>query len=56
LLKEAVKDEYINVSIVAIEALAKYKAKEHQTLFAEMMDAPNPLVKIAAATAYLQSE
>ena len=56
LLKEAVKDEYINVSIVAIEALAKYKAKEHQTLFAEMMGAPNPLVKIAAATAYLQSE
>lgn len=56
LLEEAVQDEYINVSIVAIEALAKYRNKKNQNLFQKLMDAPNPLVKIAAASAYLQNE
>jgi len=55
-LKEATKDEYINVSITAIEALARYRQKECKNLFAKLMDAPNPLVKIAAATAYLREE
>jgi HEAT repeat protein len=41
---------------VAIEALAKYKQKESQEIFAELMKAPNPLVKIAAAAAFLQVE
>jgi HEAT repeat protein len=56
LLKEAIKDDYVNVSVVAIEALAAYKTKANQKAFIELMDAPNPLVKIAAAAAYLQSE
>ena len=56
LLAIAVKDEYINVSVVAIEALAKYRQKESLKIFIEHMKAPNPLVKIAAAAAYLQVE
>jgi HEAT repeat protein len=56
LLTVATKDEYINVSVVAIEALAKYRQKESQKNFMELMKAPNPLVKIAAAAAFLQVE
>jgi len=55
LLKEVVRDEYINVSIGAIEALAQYPSEDSKKLFIEMMDAPNNLIKIAAATAYLRS-
>ncbi len=56
LFEEAVQDEYTNVVIVALEALAEYGNKEHRKIFAERMDASNPLVQIAAATAYLQAE
>jgi HEAT repeat protein len=56
LLKIAVKDEYINVSVVAIEALAKYRQKDTRAIFTDLMKAPNPLVKIAAAAAYLEIE
>jgi HEAT repeat protein len=56
LLETAVHDDYINVSILAIEALATYWPKEHALLFAGMMKAPNPLVKIAAASAYIRSQ
>lgn len=56
LLETAVRDDYINVSILAIEALARHWPKEHALLFAEMMEAPNPLVKIAAASAYIRSQ
>lgn len=56
LLEKATQDEYINVSIVAIETLAKYRQKASRKLFQELMNAPNPLVKIAAAAAYLQVE
>jgi len=56
LLKGVVYDEYINVSVAAIEALVQYGTKEEQRLFAELMEAPNPLVQIAAAAAYLQGE
>jgi len=56
LLRAAAEDEYINVSIVAIEALARRRAKENRELFIKLMSAPNPLVKIAAAGAYLRSE
>ena len=56
LLEKATQDEYINVSIVAIEALAEYRQKTSRKLFQELMNAPNPLVKIAAAAAYLQVE
>ena len=55
LLRDVVYDEYINVSVAAIEALVHYGAKE-QRLFRELMDAPNQVVQIAAATAYLQGE
>jgi HEAT repeat protein len=54
-LKEAVHDEFINVSIIAIEALTIYRTPECNKIFIEMMDAPNPMVKIAAASAFLQS-
>jgi HEAT repeat protein len=56
MLETAVKDDYINVSIVAIEALSDYRTKEYAPLFIEMMNAPNPLVKIAAATAYVRTQ
>jgi len=52
-LKEATRDEYINVSIGAIEALTRYHGKRSRKLFAELMDEPHSLVKITAATAYL---
>ncbi len=55
LLKDVVRDEYTNVSVAAIEALAQYGSEE-QRLFEEMMNVPNPLVQIAAAAAYLQGE
>jgi len=55
LLGPALDDMYINVSIAALRAMASYKKKESAPLFEKMMGAPNPLVKIAAATAYLQS-
>lgn len=54
LLKSALDDMYINVSIAALRAMAAYKKKESAPFFEKMMAAPNPLVKIAAAAAYLQ--
>jgi HEAT repeat protein len=56
LLKKAVEDEYINISVVAVEALAAYNAEEHRDVFAETMDAPNPMLRIAGAAAYLMGE
>ncbi|MGQ9665509.1 MAG: HEAT repeat domain-containing protein [bacterium] len=55
LLKQAAKDEYINVSLNAINALTKYQKKENLKLFEQLLSAPNPLVRIAAASAYLRS-
>lgn len=55
LLRQATKDEYINVSISAINALAKYQKKENLKLFEQLLSAPNPLVRIAAASAYLRN-
>jgi len=55
LLKQASKDEYINVSISAINALTKYQKKENLKLFENLFSAPNPLVRISAASAYLRS-
>lgn len=54
-LKEATRDEYVNVSTGAIEALAKHYSKKSLTLFRELMDVPNTRIKIAAASAYLVS-
>ncbi|MEO0142143.1 MAG: HEAT repeat domain-containing protein [candidate division WOR-3 bacterium] len=55
LLKKATGDDYINVSIAAIEGLRLYHKKEDLKIFAELFSAPNPLVRIAAATAYLKN-
>lgn len=55
LLRQATKDEYINVSISAINAVAKYQKKENLKLFEQLLFAPNPLVRIAAASAYLRN-
>ena len=54
LLKEATADEYINVSLVAIQALNNYHKKEDKQIFEKLMEASSPLVKIAAAGAYLR--
>jgi HEAT repeat protein len=56
LLKDTVHDEYVSVSVGAIEVLAAYHAQECREIFEERMAVPNPLIKIAAATAYLRSE
>ncbi len=56
LLRDVVRDKYTNVSVAAIEALSQYTSQEQQRLFEEMMNAPNPLVQIAAAAAYLKGE
>jgi len=55
MLREATKDEYVNVSVPAIDALQGYQKKESLSLYEKLMDAPNPLLKIAAAKAYLKS-
>lgn len=52
-LEEATQDQYINVAIGAIEALAKHHGKKSLMLFAELMNVVNPRIQIAAATAYL---
>jgi HEAT repeat protein len=54
LLKQACGDEYINVSINAINTIVKYQKKEDLKLFEQLLRAPNPLVKIASAGAYLK--
>ncbi|UCC12811.1 MAG: hypothetical protein JSW02_04610, partial [candidate division WOR-3 bacterium] len=56
LLKRAVEDEYINVSVVAVEALAVHDAGAHRDIFIRAMDAPNPMLRIAGAAAYLMGE
>jgi HEAT repeat protein len=56
LLTIAAEDEYINVSVVAVEALGAQRTKKYQEVFIHLLDAPNPLVKIAAAAAFLRSK
>lgn len=56
ILEKALKDDYVNVSVMAIDALAEYERQENRQIFQEMMDAPNRLVQIAAAAAYLRSD
>lgn len=52
----ATNDVYINVSIGAIRSLVKYHKPESRQIFIRLLEAPNPLVKIAAAAALLQSK
>ena len=56
LLKQAVEDEYINVSVVAVEALASYDAGAFRDVFIQAMNAPNPMLRIAGAASYLMGE
>ncbi len=55
-VREMTADQYINVSIGAISALIAYHKKESFPVYEKLMDAPNPLLKIAAATAYLSDQ
>ncbi len=56
LLERAVEDEYINVSVVAVEALAAHDASAHRDVFIKAMNAPNPMLRITGAAAYLMGE
>ncbi len=55
-LCQATGDIYINVTIGAIRALIKYRKPESRAVFVRLLDAPNPLVQIAAASALLQCQ
>lgn len=54
-LRASVRDEYTNVAVRAVEALAKYDAANHRALFAELLDSPNIMLRVSAAYAYLRS-
>ncbi|UCD05210.1 MAG: HEAT repeat domain-containing protein [candidate division WOR-3 bacterium] len=54
-LKAAVNDEYINVAVLALEALGIYDAVNQKKLFVEVMDGSSVLLRISAAYAYLRS-
>lgn len=54
-LEEAARDEFVNVATQALNALVKHEPTAYQDLFAELMDARNPLLRITAAKAYLRS-
>jgi HEAT repeat protein len=49
LLKPAVEDEYINVSVVAVEGLALWDPGAYRDIFIKAMNAPNPLLRITGA-------
>lgn len=49
----ATRDEYVTVAVAAVEALAAHDAAGNRDLFLELMDAPRPLLRLAAAAAYL---
>jgi HEAT repeat protein len=54
-LEAATQDELVNVAVLAVNALAKHDAAAYGERFLELMDAQNPLLRIAAASAYLRS-
>jgi HEAT repeat protein len=54
-LEAATRDEFMNVAVRAVKALAQHEPGKYKELFKELMDAQNPLLRIAAATAYLRS-
>ncbi len=55
-LRTATDDVYINVTIGAVRALVKCRKPESKMIFAKLLDAPSPLVRIAAASAFLQTK
>lgn len=53
-LEAATSDEFMNVAVQAVKALARHKPHKYKERFWELLDAQNPLLRIAAATAYLR--
>lgn len=53
-LESVTRDEYVTVAAQAVEALAAHNAGEYRPLFLELMEAPKPLLRLAAAAAYLR--
>ena len=51
---EATRDEYVNVAVKAVQALAEHDASRYRKLFAELMDSSSPLLRITAAAAFLK--
>jgi hypothetical protein len=41
--------------VQALKALVEHEPRAYQELYAELMDAQNPLLRITAAKAYLRS-
>jgi len=54
-LESALKDEFVNVAVLVLRALAEHDAPGQRQQFIELMDAQNPLLRIEAAAAYLRS-
>lgn len=54
-LASAVKDEFFNVAVLALRALAAHDARGQRQQFLELMNGQNPLLRIEAAAAYLRS-
>lgn len=53
-LEAATRDEYVNVAVKAIHALAEHDARNHRKRFIELMDSQNSLMRVAAAAACLR--
>jgi HEAT repeat protein len=54
-LESAVRDEFVNVAVQAVRALAAHDALDHRQEFVELMNAESVLLRIEAAAAYLRS-
>jgi HEAT repeat protein len=54
-LDAATRDDYVNVAVQAVHALAEHDAKNYRKRFMELMDSQNALLRIAAAAAYLRN-
>ncbi|MBE0434145.1 HEAT repeat domain-containing protein [candidate division WOR-3 bacterium] len=54
-LEAATRDDYVTVAMQAVQALAEHDAENYKNLFAELMEAPKPLLRIAAAAAFLRN-
>jgi len=54
-LDAATRDDYVNVAVQAVHALAEHDAKNYRKRFVELMDSQNALLRIAAAAAYLRN-
>lgn len=53
-LEAATRDDFMNVAVWAVKALARHEPHKYKERFWELLDAQNPLLRIAAATAYLR--